>query len=170
MFLILTGIVILIEGCRTCGDPPIMRFVDYCYNLSGLCPYKGDSSLILSGVMDTTKIVIYDQDNDTLQHQIIQDCIRIKMDTGSVACDKFNAMNESVNDTMIDYLIVIDYNSQLLNNDTFGIDFIYVPETPGGRCPSIDYVLIEFYRKINDNWKLVVKETELFYTKIKYNK
>ena len=102
--LILLGIMITIWGCEPqCGDPPLFWFHSYCRNIAGLCPYRGDSSLILSGQIDTTKIVIYDQDGDTLQHQIIQDCIRIKMDTGSVACDKFNAMNESVNDTMIDY-------------------------------------------------------------------
>ena len=155
VFLILTGIVIFTWGCEPqCGDPIHWWFNDYCKDIYGLCPYKGDTSLILSGQIDTTKIVVYDQDGDTLQHQIIQDCIRIKMDTGSVACDKFNAMNKSVNDTMIDYLIVIDYGASNFSNDTFVMNFNMV-RTNGECFGDHSFVNFEFYHKIDDTLKRV---------------
>ena len=158
VFLVLLGIIVLIGGCkpkeRTCGDPIRDGFGDYCVQFQGLCPFVGDSSLILSGQIDPTKIVVYDQDGDTIQHTIEDSCIKINLRRGSISCNKFEAMNRSVNNTFIEYLIIIDYNSQSFTNDTFGLDF-EVREHTKECFKGIEYVWVTFYRKVNGNFELV---------------
>ena len=173
VFLILTGIVIFTIGCKPkeepeCWDPMRSWFWSYCKDIYGLCPYKGDTSLIFSGQIDTAKIVVYDQDGDTLQHEVVDSCIKINLKQGSPACSKFKAMDRNVNNTFIEYLIIIDYNSQSFANDTFGMDF-EVREHTNECFRGIEYVWVTFYRKVNGNFKLVYDNAP-FWMHLKYDK
>ena len=82
-FLLLALILINLEGYKpkdpVCGDPIRDDFSNYCVEFEGLCPFIGDTSLLLSGQIDPTKIVVYDQDRDTIQHVIEDSCIKINL-------------------------------------------------------------------------------------------